>query len=70
MTYDDLKKYFGSLYQFSICCNFSLSAPTHWKKKGFIPIDTQFKIERLTKGGLKASLEDCKNFNATTTKEQ
>lgn len=63
MTYNDLKEYFDSLYQFSICCNFSFSAPTHWKRQGYIPIKTQFKIEHLTKGELKASLEDCKKIN-------
>jgi hypothetical protein len=58
MTYDDIKKYFGSCYQFSLCCNFSFSSPANWKKQGFIPFNTQVKIEKLTRGKLKASLED------------
>ncbi len=62
MTYDDIKKHFGSAYQFSLCCKFSCSAPANWKRQGFIPISTQIKIEELTNGALKASFEDAKTM--------
>jgi hypothetical protein len=60
MTVKELINYFGSLYRVSLSCNLSMGAPYAWKKRGYIPINAQIKIEKLTGGALKASLNDLK----------
>ncbi len=63
MTYDELMKHFGSGYRAAIECHFSGAAPYNWKRQGYIPIQAQIKIEKVTKGALKANLDDCKQVN-------
>lgn len=59
MTLDDLKKEFKTSYEFRKRTGMSHANWTYWcNKVGYIPIVSQLKIERLTEGKLKASLED------------
>lgn len=57
MTFDDVVKYFGNKYRASKACGFSVSTPYSWQERGFIPMESQEKIERLTGGELKANYE-------------
>lgn len=59
MTIDDIKKEYGTMYRFFKEVGLSEGNSGYWAKVGFIPIVTQLRIERLTKGRLKASLNDC-----------
>lgn len=61
MTIDDIKKYFGTFYRFNKLTGQSINNCYNWQKRGFIPIASQVKIEKLTGGELKASLEHIKN---------
>lgn len=54
MTVEELKIYFGSSYHFKKVTGMSASSYLNWCNWGYIPIVSQIKLERLTKGGLKA----------------
>ena len=56
MTIDDVIKFFGSGYSFNKKTKISCNSFYTWKAKGYIPIVSQMKIERLTAGALKANL--------------
>ena len=59
MTLIDLKKEFGTSYNFAMRTGLSHVNWVHWfNKYGYIPIESQRKIEQLTNGALKASLDD------------
>lgn len=59
MTLEDLKRYFVNGNQFETKTGLSHVNWHNWfKKLGYIPIGSQRKIEKLTNGVLKASLED------------
>lgn len=60
MTIEEVLKYYGSAYRFGKVTGMSHANVSNWKKNGFIPIETQIKIEALTNGALKARLEDLK----------
>lgn len=53
MTPDDVKQYFGNSYQFKKRTNMSDATFRNWMKWGFVPEDSQYKLERLTNGELK-----------------
>ena len=57
MTYDEVIKYFGNKYRASKACEFSVSTPYSWKERGFIPMESQERIEYITGGQLKANYE-------------
>lgn len=59
MKIEDVIEYFGSGYNMQKLHGLSHSNFAHWRKLGYVPITTQIKIERLTKGALKASLNHC-----------
>lgn len=61
MKVEDLKEYFGSFYKAARFLNISEQSTMNWKRKGYIPIASQMKIEKLTQGALKARFEDCKD---------
>lgn len=61
MTVDDIKEYFGSFYKAARFLNISEQSTMNWKRRGYIPIASQMKIEKLTDGALKARFEDCKD---------
>lgn len=54
MTPEDLKTYFKTGYRFKQETGMSDASFTNWQKQGFIPEASQCKIERITKGKLKA----------------
>lgn len=60
MTLDDIVQHFGSFYRMTKEINISTQSTVMWKKKGYIPIVTQIRIEKLTHGALKANLEHCR----------
>ena len=57
MTLDEIKQYFGTGYQFEKRTGWAHTNYTYWKRKGYIPMLTQSKLERLTNGDLKADYQ-------------
>lgn len=53
MTPDDVKKYYKSSYNFGKVTGMSNVSLLNWLKAGFVPENSQYKLERLTKGALK-----------------
>ncbi len=60
MTIDEVIKYFGNNYRYHKRTGMSPNNIYNWKRLGYIPIDTQMKIEQLSNGELKADLSDAK----------
>lgn len=58
MTVEEVLQYYGSTYRFEQKTMFRSSNFVHWKRKGYIPMQMQMRIERLTNGALKARIED------------
>jgi hypothetical protein len=54
MTPKEIKKFYGSLYRFNKDTGMSPSSLGNWLKWGYVPFESQGKIEQLTKGLLKA----------------
>ena len=54
MTIDDIKKHFGSAFDFHRATGMSHANYYHWADYGYIPINTQIKIQKLTNGVLRA----------------
>ncbi len=61
MTVDDVLNYFGTGYRMKKAIGLSSSNIRNWLSYGYIPFDTQIKIERLTNGDLKVNKEDLEN---------
>lgn len=61
MTPTDLKKYFGSCYNFNKKTGMSAMSFQNWSKWGFVPVRSQYKIQTLTNGKLIAEWHDCVN---------
>jgi hypothetical protein len=53
MTPEDVKKHFINSYQFKKKTGMSDASFRNWIKWGFVPEDSQYKLERLTNGELK-----------------
>lgn len=49
----DVKKYYGSQYNFRKVTGMSGSTLGNWLRWGFVPENAQYKLEILTKGALK-----------------
>ena len=49
----DVKDYYGSLYNFRKVTGMSTATLANWLKWGYVPEDAQYKVERLTNGKLK-----------------
>lgn len=62
MLIKDVKEYFGSSHGLKKI-GMAPSNFANWHKRGFIPAATQMRIEKLTKGALKADLRHCYNQN-------
>ena len=54
MTLEEVISFYGTSYNFEKITKMSHDNYRAWKVKGYIPILTQFKIEALSKGKLKA----------------
>jgi hypothetical protein len=50
---EDVKKYYRSQYNFRKETGMSTSTLGNWLKWGYVPEDSQYKLERLTGGRLK-----------------
>lgn len=57
MTPKDIEKYYKTGYNFHQKTGMSQMTYSNWRKWGYVPIASQIKIQQLTKGILKASLE-------------
>ena len=53
MTPDDVLKKYGSQYNFHKETGMSHRSLGHWLKWGYVPENSQYKLERITKGELK-----------------
>lgn len=60
MTIDDVLRYFGTNYKIAKELKMSPHTPANWSKLGYIPADSQARIETFTNGKLKFSVEDLK----------
>lgn len=60
MTIDEVYAYYKSGRQLRVKAGMSHNNFTRWRARGYIPIETQLKIEHLTNGDLKANLSHCK----------
>jgi hypothetical protein len=58
MTLEDIKKYFVTSHEFNAKTGMSRTCWVNWKKYGYVPLNSQLKIERLTDGKLQARFED------------
>jgi hypothetical protein len=54
MTLEDIKKYYGSSYQFMKITGYTHTNFNAWKKKGYVPYLMQGKLQALTEGALVA----------------
>lgn len=54
MTPEEVKKYYGSAYNFRKQTGMSAMTLCYWLRWGYVPEASQYKIERLTDGVLKA----------------
>ena len=61
MTIDDVVRYYVNSYQFNKRTKMSINNIRNWKKLGHVPISSQMKLEKLSNGVLKASLEHATN---------
>ena len=60
MLIEEVKDYFAhNASKMQRITGVNRNSMRNWEKKGYIPIQTQVKLERLTEGKLKARLEDC-----------
>ena len=53
MNPSDVKAYYGSQYNFRKQTKMSTSTLANWLKWGYVPENSQYKLERLTEGKLK-----------------
>lgn len=60
MTFEDVKNFYGNGYRFHKLTGMAQNNFVNWKKSGFVPIKTQFKIQLLTNGQLIADIEHTK----------
>lgn len=56
MLLEDVMRYYRSTYNFKKETGGSTSRFANWRKLGYIPIKVQIKLEKITKGALKADL--------------
>lgn len=57
MTLDDLKKFFINGNRFEIETGISHVNWHNWKARGYIPIKSQMKLQKITQGKLIADLD-------------
>jgi hypothetical protein len=58
MTIEEVKNYYGNSYKFMKRTKMSDATFRNWMRWGFIPEASQYKLERLTKGELKAEVKE------------
>ena len=65
MTLEEVKQMFGTSYNFALKTGWAHTNYYNWTKKGYIPIETQFDLEHLTNGELKADINHGRVKNDT-----
>lgn len=50
MTFEELKKYYGTAVEMTRALGIGINAPQYWKKHGYIPYSAQLLIEKKTNG--------------------
>lgn len=68
MKIEDVMVYFGSARGMERQIGISHSSMTNWRERGYIPIETQLRIQRLTEGMLQADLSHCIKVEDAYTK--
>lgn len=68
MKIEDVMVYFGSARNMERKIRISHSSMTNWRERGYIPIETQVRIQRLTEDMLKADLSHCIKVEDANTK--
>lgn len=58
MKIEDLRAYFENARNFVEQTSFGRTCWFDWQRKGYVPIKSQFRIEEITEGKLKANFED------------
>lgn len=58
MKLEYIKKHYKNAYEFERKTGMSHNNWSNWEAKGYIPILTQLRVERLTRGLFKASIDD------------
>lgn len=58
MTIDEIIEHFGSLYRVCKVLNIATQNGYIWRRKGYIPINQQFRIAEASNGVLKADTFD------------
>jgi len=61
MTIEEFKAYYGNGYQFSRRTGLGATSFHSWVARGYIPIASQVRLEKITDGGLRARFEDVLN---------
>lgn len=69
MTPEDVYQFFGSGHKAALALDISRYGFSKWITAGRIPFKRQVKIEKITKGKLKANTEDAKKINPKDIKE-
>jgi len=57
MKIEELKAHFTNAYRFEMKTGMAANSFRNWVKWGFIPMTSQCRIERFTKGKLKADFD-------------
>lgn len=60
MKPNEVLAFYKSCYHFNQATTMSASSLWNWVKWGYVPFESQKKIETISKGGLKAVWEDAK----------
>jgi len=68
MKIEDVMVYFGSARGMERQIGISHASMTNWRERGYIPIETQVRIQRLTEDMLKADLSHCIKVEDANTK--
>lgn len=58
MTPENVRDYYGTRYKFNKITSMSENSLHNWLKSGHVPFISQKRLERLTKGDLKAVWDD------------
>lgn len=58
MKPEQVKAYFGSTYKFHKETGMSSTSLLNWIEWGYVPLESQYRLEKFTYGGLKAEWDD------------
>lgn len=61
MTLNEVKIYYKTSYNFESCTGMSRTNFNNWDARGYIPMFTQRRLERMTNGELKADANDTRS---------